>query len=86
MQATDLVIDMAQLEGDADFTNIQIGHDAAALNKGPASAKGLQGLFGQQSDRIVITDLRQVAWAANAGRFRLDDLRMNLTDGRDECF
>jgi hypothetical protein len=84
--ASDLVIDMAQLEGDADFTNIQIGHDAASLNKGPAGAQGLQGLFGQQADRIVITDLRQVAWAANAGRFRLNDLRMSLVDGKSECF
>lgn len=86
VRASDLVIDMAQLEGNADFTNIQIGHDAAALDRGPGGAVGLQGLFGQQSERIVITDLRQVAWAANAGRFRLDGLRMNLVDGRDECF
>jgi hypothetical protein len=84
--ATDLFIDMAQLEGDADFTNIQIGQDAATLNKGPAGAQGLQGLFGQQADRVVIEDLRQTAWAANAGRFRLNGLRMNVIDGKDECF
>jgi len=84
--ASDLVIDMAQMQGDADFTNIQIGHDASALNKGPTGAQGLQGLFGQQADRVVITDLRQVAWAANAGRFRLNGLRMALTDGKSECF
>jgi hypothetical protein len=84
--ATDLMIDMAQLGGDADFTNIEIGRDAATLNKGPAGAQGLQGLFSQQADRVVINDLRQVAWTANAGRFRLPNLRMNLTDGRDECF
>ena len=84
--ATDLVIDMAQLQGEADFTNIQIGRDAATVDKGPASAKGLQGLFGQQADRVVITDLRQVAWAANAGRFKLAGLRMNLVDGKSECF
>jgi Family of unknown function (DUF6230) len=84
--ATDLFIDMAQLQGNADFTNIQIGHDAASLNKGPAGAQGLQGLFGQQADRVVIDDLRQTAWAANAGRFRLHNLRMNVIDGTDECF
>jgi hypothetical protein len=77
---------MAQLGGNADFTNIEIGRDASTLNKGPNGAQGLQGLFSQQADRIVITDLRQVAWAANAGRFRLPNLRMNLVDGRDECF
>jgi len=84
--ATDLLIDMEQLEGDADFTNIEIGRDASTLDAGPSGAQGLQGLFGQQSDRVVITDLRQVAWAANAGRFRLNGLRMSVVPGKSECF
>jgi hypothetical protein len=84
--ATDLLIDMEQLEGDADFTNIEIGRDASTLDEGPAGAQGLQGLFGQQAERVVITDLRQVAWTANAGRFRLNGLRMSVVDGKSECF
>lgn len=86
VRATDLFIDMEQLEGDAEFTNIEIGRDASTLNKGPTGAQGLQGLFGQQSDRVVITDLRQVAWTANAGRFSLSDLNMKVVRGKSECF
>lgn len=86
VSASDLMIDMSQLSGDADFTNIEIGRDAATLDKGPSGAQGLQGLFSQQSDRVVITNLRQVAWSANAGRFRLEGLRMSVLKGKSECF
>ena len=84
--ADDLFIDMAQLEANADFSNIEIGRDASTLNKGPASAQGLQGLFGQQADTVHITNLRQVAWASNAGTFRLSGMKMTVIRGRDECF
>ena len=51
-----------------------------------ASAQGLQGLFGQQADTVHITNLRQVAWASNAGTFRLSGMKMTVIRGRDECF
>jgi hypothetical protein len=84
--ADDLLIDMSQLEGDATFTNINIGQDASTLNKGPTSAQGLQGAFGQQADSVHIENLRQVAWASSAGRFHLTDLNVRVVRGRDECF
>jgi Family of unknown function (DUF6230) len=84
--ANDLFIDMTQMDGNAEFSNIEIGRDASTLDKGPSGAQGLQGLFGQQSTSVRITNLRQTAWASHAGTFRLSGLRMSLTPGKHECF
>jgi Family of unknown function (DUF6230) len=84
--AENLFIDMTQMDGNAEFTNIEIGRDASTLDKGPPGAQGLQGLFGQQSTAVHITDLRQTAWASHAGTFRLSGLRMSLRAGKHECF
>jgi hypothetical protein len=84
--ADDLLIDLSTLDGDATFTNVAIGQDASTLNKGPTSAQGLQGGFGQQADAVHIDHLRQVAWATTAGTFRLPGLHMAVSGGKDECF
>ena len=79
--ASDLLIDMDSLEGDATFNNIQIGRDAGTLG-------GEAGAFGQSAERVVITDLKQVARSTSAGVFTLNGLRMGLNVGDDaqECF
>jgi hypothetical protein len=87
-EATTLLIDMEQLSGNAEFTNIQIGQDASTLTKG--GGRGLPGQFGQQADRVVITNLRQVAWSTSAGTFKLNGLNLRVY-ARDaaagkECF
>jgi hypothetical protein len=84
--AENMFVDMSQLNGDATFTNIEIGRDASTLNKGPVGAQGLQSLFSQQADRVHIENLRQVAWSTNAGSFKLSGLRMTIATGKDECF
>ncbi|MFG3497697.1 DUF6230 family protein [Streptomyces sp. NPDC047928] len=84
--ATDLFVDATQLSGDADFNNIEIGRDASTLDKGPDGAQGMQDLFGQQADDVRITGLKQVAWATNAGTFKLSGLNMKITKGKKECF
>ncbi|HKS99757.1 MAG TPA: DUF6230 family protein [Rugosimonospora sp.] len=84
--ATDLVIDMSQLQGDATFTNISIGQDASDLTKGPAGAVGAAGGFGQQADHVVIKNLRQVAWSTSAGTFVLNGLDLSLNVTKSECF
>ncbi|GAA4893179.1 DUF6230 family protein [Streptomyces coeruleoprunus] len=84
--ATGLFVDATQLSGDADFDNIEIGRDASTLDKGPDGAQGMQDLFGQQADTVRITDLKQVAWATNAGTFKLSGLSMKLSKGKKECF
>jgi hypothetical protein len=84
--ASDLLIDMTQLSGDATFTNISIGQDASTLNKGPANAVGVAGGFGQQADRVVITNLKQVAWSTSAGTFTLNGLDLHVSLSKEECF
>lgn len=85
-RATNLLLDVTELNGDATFTNIEIGRDASTLNKGPG--KGAAGSFGQQADRVVIKDLKQVAWSTTAGTFTLTGLRLKVNVGADakECF
>ncbi|MEU8584930.1 DUF6230 family protein [Streptomyces abikoensis] len=86
VEATDLFIDATQMSGDAEFENIELGRDASTLNRGPASAQGLQDAFGQQAKTIKMTDVRQTAWATNAGRFKLAGLDLKIKLGKDECF
>lgn len=84
--AKNLFVDSTQLSGDAVFSNIEIGRDAATLDKGPSNAKGMQDLFSQQADTVAINDLKQTAWSANAGTFRLADLQLSIKKGTSECF
>jgi hypothetical protein len=86
VSADNLLVDLTHLEGDATFTNIEIGNDASKLNKGPANAKGLQDMFSQQADAAHIDHLRQNSFATSAGTFRLHGLNLNLATGKNECF
>jgi hypothetical protein len=82
--AKGLLIDMEKLGGDATFTNIRIGRDASDLNPGAP-----QGSFGQDADRVVISDLKQVAWSTSAGTFVLNGLKLKVNVGNPaghECF
>lgn len=80
-EAENLLIDMDSLQGDATFTNIEIGRDAGDLG-------GQAGQFGQSADRVVITDLKQVARSTSAGTFKLTGLTLAVKTGADatECF
>ncbi|MFC6884065.1 MULTISPECIES: DUF6230 family protein [Actinomadura] len=83
VEASDLVLDVEQLNADATFNDIEIGRDASTLDRGPNGAHGPAGMFGQQASSIALKNVRQVAWATTAGTFKLSDLSMKL--GR-ECF
>lgn len=82
--ATNMFVDMSQMDGNATFTNIEIGRDASDLKKGPG--QGMQGLFGQQADKVEILNLKQVAWATTAGQFKLNGLHLEVKLGDEECF
>lgn len=89
VQASDLVIDMEQMDGNAEFTNMEIGRDASTLDKGPdglGSGRGHTDLFGMQSDTIHVEDLEQTARAASAGTFKLHNLSLGVSRGDAECF
>ncbi len=89
--ASNMVVDMNQLDGNADFKNIQIGRDASTLDEGPTNdpseiAQRQQAFFAQQAKSVVIDNLRQVAWGTNAEDFNLTGLSLRLTHGKNECF
>jgi hypothetical protein len=81
--AENLVIGLNELSGDATFTNIQIGNDAATISGEPL----LAGQFGQRADSVVIRDLQQTAYSTSAGTFRLNGLHLEVRiDNGGECF
>ncbi|MEV4491782.1 DUF6230 family protein [Micromonospora coxensis] len=83
--ARDLLIAMDTLEGNATFSNIKIGRDATDLNP---SARA--GSFGQNSEKVNITGVRQVSRYTTAATFNLTGLRLKVNVGEDakgkECF
>ncbi|GGK09316.1 hypothetical protein GCM10010123_43990 [Pilimelia anulata] len=79
--ARDLTIDLAALAGRATLDGVAVGRDAGDLGS------VAPGSLGQSADRVVITDLRQVARASSAGSFRLNGLDVRLGLGAErECF
>jgi hypothetical protein len=84
-KAKDLLIAMDSLDGNATFDNIRIGRDASDLN--PTARTGS---FGQDSDKVTITNLEQVSRYTTASTFNLVGLRLKVNVGKDatgkECF
>jgi hypothetical protein len=80
--ASNLLINMTDLQGDAVFTNVSIGQDASTLTDGPSGMVGQAGGFGQQATHVTITNLKQETWYTSAGTFTLPGLHMAVhTDG-----
>ena len=89
VEASDIYIDLDQLTADATFTNIDIGVAVDSVSKGPKPPKGeqyLPGSFAQQSDKALLTNVQQTAWATNAGTFKLSGLNLNVSKGIHECY
>jgi hypothetical protein len=97
VDAKNLLIDMNQLNADAEFTNMNIGQDASTLTGSAAdivrkSKKGLptgaQG-FAQAAESAHLTGVQQTAWATSAGTFTLNGLKLNIVQGSGagvECY
>jgi hypothetical protein len=87
--ATNLLIDMTDLTGNATFNSINIGQDAGSLDAAGADVHGTTGAFGQQAKSVVITNVKQTAWSTSAGQFELKGLHMFVDvnpKGPKECF
>ena len=80
--AENLQIGLTDLQGDATFTNIDIGVDASVVG---TTSKGTPGEFAQQSSTISVAGLKQTAVSTHAGTFTLNGLHLQLTKG-EECF
>jgi hypothetical protein len=90
VEADNLYIDVADLNADAVFKNIDIGVAAKDATKGPGmKGNGEQANpfgFAQQADTATLTDVKQTAWAPTAGPFKLSGLKMSLSTGTHECY
>ncbi|MFI5628029.1 DUF6230 family protein [Streptomyces sp. NPDC051664] len=89
VHAENLYLDVADLDADATFTNIDIGVAAKDANKGPKIKEGEnvnENGFAQQADRAVLDNVKQKAWATTAGTFKLNGLSMRLYNGVKECY
>ncbi|MGW4020021.1 DUF6230 family protein [Streptomyces sp. NPDC005009] len=88
--AKNLYIDVAQLDADATFNNIDIGVAVKDKSRGPAVKEGesvLPGGFAQQAESADLYGVEQTAWATTAGTFTLNGLSMRLgTDAKMECY
>jgi len=90
VEADNLYIDVADLNADATFKNIDIGVAAKDADKGP----GLKGHgeqanpygFAQQAEEATLSHVKQTAWATTAGTFKLSGLKMSLKTGTHECY
>ncbi|WP_431782865.1 DUF6230 family protein [Streptomyces chumphonensis] len=89
--AKNLYLDVADLDADATFTNIDIGVAAKDANKGPGIQPGTEENvnpygFAQQAEEAVLTNVEQRAWATTAGTFNLSNLSLRLHKGVKECY
>ncbi|WP_406384052.1 DUF6230 family protein [Streptomyces sp. NBC_01618] len=90
VRATNLYLDVAELDADAYFENIDIGVAAGSIGKpgiqpGTKKAVNPNG-FAQRSETAVLKDVRQKAWATTAGTFKLSNLSLRLKPGTKECY
>ncbi|CAL9434958.1 DUF6230 family protein [Streptomyces pilosus] len=90
VEAENLYIDVADLNADATFTNIDIGVAAKDASKGPGMKGGGEQAnpygFAQQAEKAVLKNVKQTAWATTAGTFKLSGLKMSLSTGVKECY
>lgn len=85
VEGTDLVLDIEQLRGDAEFGSIEIGRDASTLDRAE-DGQGPEGGFGLQSEDITVSDMELTTWAVTSGSLRLTGLSLAVKPGEHECF
>ncbi|MDK0522297.1 DUF6230 family protein [Streptomyces sp. ML-6] len=90
VKATNLYLDVAELDADAYFENIDIGVAA-----GEVGAPGIQAGtekkvnpngFAQRAKKATLKNVKQTAWATTAGTFKLSNLSLRLHSGVKECY
>ncbi|WP_424211727.1 DUF6230 family protein [Streptomyces sp. BI20] len=87
--ATNIYLDVAELDADAYFEKLDIG--VAAGDKShvtPAQPGTLASpfAFSQRAEKATLTKVRQKAWATTAGTFTLPDLKLRLVPGDKPCY
>jgi hypothetical protein len=85
MQAQNLVVDIAQVDGDFTLTNPEIGVDASQVSGGPTDVVGRPGDFAMQADHITIDNLKQVAWGTSAQTIAFKGMSLRIAAGNQQC-
>ncbi|MEV4918716.1 DUF6230 family protein [Streptomyces tirandamycinicus] len=89
VKAENLYLDVAELQANATFKNIDIGVAAGDKKNKPGIQPGTQANlhgFAQRAEEAHLTDVKQTAWATTAGTFKLSGLSMKLHKGVKECY
>ncbi|MFD7526836.1 MULTISPECIES: DUF6230 family protein [unclassified Streptomyces] len=90
VEATNLYLDVAELDADAYFEHIDIGVAAGDMGKpgiqaGTEKAVNPNG-FAQRAKTATLTNVKQTAWATTAGTFKLSNLSLRLKSGNKPCY
>ncbi|MEU3403426.1 DUF6230 family protein [Streptomyces sp. NPDC006670] len=88
-EATNLYLDVAELDADAKFDQLDIGvavGDGSHVTKPVPGTVADAGLFSQRAKTATLTNVRQKAWATTAGTFTLPDLKLRLLSGNQPCY
>ncbi|MFD7494995.1 DUF6230 family protein [Streptomyces sp. NPDC059832] len=90
VEATNLYLDIAELDADAYFEHIDIGVAAGDVGK-PGIQSGTEKKvnpngFAQRAETATLTNVKQTAWATTAGTFKLSNLSLRLHSGVKECY
>ncbi|MEU7603486.1 DUF6230 family protein, partial [Streptomyces sp. NPDC041003] len=87
--ADNIYLDVAELDTDAEFKNLDIGvavGDPSHKTKPQAGTVASPYAFSQRADKAILTNVRQKAWATTAGTFKLPDLKLRLLGGDQPCY
>ncbi|MFD9336764.1 DUF6230 family protein [Streptomyces sp. NPDC060028] len=87
--ADNIYLDVAELDADAEFTDLDIGvavGDGSHTTKPQAGTVSNGALFSQRAKKAVLTNVKQKAWATTAGTFKLPDLKLRLLGGDQPCY
>ncbi len=90
VDATGLYLDVSDLQGDAEFGNIDIGVRTGDLKNPGVQPNGGKYVnpngFAQRAETAKLTNVKQRAWATTAGTFKLPGLHLGLSKGVNECY
>lgn len=81
--ASSMVLDVTQLKGNLDATNIVIGRDASVLSQG--GVKGEPGSNGIQSERVTLTNVEGTAYSLSAGSLKVQGLSIDVAGRGAGC-
>ncbi|MDJ0379415.1 DUF6230 family protein [Streptomyces sp. G-G2] len=87
--AENIYLDVAELDADAKFEQLDIGvaaGDASHTTKAQPGTLADGALFSQRAKKATLTNVRQKAWATTAGTFTLPDLKLRLLSGDQPCY